>query len=103
MVPNCVGTGRPPAKLAPPFTVWQLLQLPSAASSRPRLTRAGSNEPATGGSIAAIAGRQAIAKAAAAPAISTTATTLAIMRDPAVIPAVRLLRLSNAWASLAHI
>src|SRR5580698_4897496 len=56
MVPNGVGTGSPPAKLARPRTVWQSLQLPIAASSRPRLTSAGSNEPGAGCSMAAIAG-----------------------------------------------
>src|SRR6202012_2297243 len=85
MVPNGVGTGRPPAKLGPPRTVWQSLQLPIAASSRPRLMSAGSNEAGAGGSIAAIAGRHATAKPAAAAAISTTAMAPAIMRDPTVI------------------
>ena len=90
-MPNGVGTGRPPAKLAPPRTVWQSLQLPIAASSRPRLTKAGSNDAGAGGSIAAIAGRHATAKPAATPAIRTTATMLAIIRDLAVIPAASLL------------
>jgi len=31
IVPNGVGTGRPPVKLLPPRTVWQSLQLPVAA------------------------------------------------------------------------
>src|SRR5207253_11502555 len=67
IVPNGVGTGRPPAKLLPPRTVWQSPQLPIAANSRPRLTTLGSKDCGFGGSIAAIAGRHAIANAAAAP------------------------------------
>ena len=63
IVPNGVGTGRPPAKLLPPRTVWQSLQFPIAASSRPRLTRLVSNDCGLGGSIAAIAGRHATANA----------------------------------------
>src|SRR5665213_3439015 len=87
MVPNGVGTGRPPAKFWPPRTVWQSLQLPIAARSRPRLTRAGSKDAGADGSIAAIAGRHATAKPTAAPAIRMTATTLAMIRDDPVIPA----------------
>ena len=73
-MPNGVGTGSPPAKSLPPRTVWQSLQLPIAASSRPRLTSAASNDCGAGGSIAAIAGRQLTANAAAAPPINSAAT-----------------------------
>src|SRR5438132_2672454 len=85
IVPNGVGTGRPPAKFLPPRTVWQSLQLPIAARSRPRLTRAASKASGPGGSTAAIAGRHTIAKAAAAPPSSTTATMLATIRDGPVM------------------
>ena len=40
-MPNGVGTGSPPAKFLPPRTVWQSLQLPIAANSRPRLIKSG--------------------------------------------------------------
>src|SRR5580700_4258848 len=80
IVPNGVGTGKPPAKLLPPRTVWQSLQLPIAASSRPRLTRFASNDCGAGGSTAANAGRHVSEIAAAAPAISNPATPLAMMR-----------------------
>src|SRR5258705_13666412 len=83
IVPNGVGTGRPPAKALPPRTVWQSLQLPIAARSRPRLTIAASNDCGAGGSMVAIAGR--LAKAAIAPAIRMPAMTLAIMRGDLVI------------------
>src|SRR4030081_3607417 len=86
IVPNGVGTGSPPAKSLPPRTVWQSLQLPMAAKSRPRLTRAASNDCGTGGSIAAIAGRHAIAKAATAPPITSAAGTLPIIRDFVIHP-----------------
>src|ERR1700754_3633846 len=79
MVPNGVGTGRPPAKALPPRTVWQSLQLPSAARSRPLLTRAGSNDCGAGGSIADIAGRQATANAATTPLSTSAITTPAII------------------------
>src|SRR3954447_11488597 len=85
IVPNGVGTGRPPAKFLPPRTVWQSLQLPIAASSRPFLMRAAAKDCAAGGSIAASAGRQAIAKAAAAPTTRATAAMLATIRDDPVI------------------
>src|ERR1700744_219253 len=85
MVPNGVGTGRPPAKLPPPRTVWQSLQLPIAASSRPCLINAGSNDADVGGSIAAIAGRHVMAKPAAAPAIKTAPMTAAMIRGHPVI------------------
>src|ERR1700730_11483923 len=86
IVPNGVGTGTPPAKSLPPRTVWQSLQLPMAARSRPRLTRAASNDCGAGGSIAAIAGRHAIAKVATAPPIKSAARTLAIIRDFVIRP-----------------
>src|SRR3981189_1576070 len=86
IVPNGVGTGRPPAKLLPPRTVWQSLQLPIAARSRPRLTKAASKDCGVGGSTAAIAGRHAIAKAATAPAIKSAATTPPIIRDFLIRP-----------------
>src|SRR6476661_681469 len=72
MVPNGVGTGSPPAKFLPPRTVWQSLQLPIAANSRPRLTSAASKLCGLNGSIAAMADRQATANAAAAPPSSST-------------------------------
>src|ERR1019366_4137694 len=96
MVPNGVGTGRPPAKDLPPRTVWQSLQLPIAASSRPRLTRTVSNDCGAGGSIAAIAGRHAIAHAANAPPINSAATTLAIIRDFFIRPEV--IRPDSFWS-----
>ncbi len=77
MVPNGVGTGSPPAKSLPPRTVWQSLQLPIAARSRPRFTSAVSNDRGAGGSITAIAGRPVIAKAA---------TALPIIRDFVIRP-----------------
>ncbi len=80
IVPNGVGTGRPPAKLLPPRTVWQSLQFPIAVSSRPRLMRSASKDCRPGGSIAAIAGRQTTAKTVAAPAIRMPAMTLATIR-----------------------
>src|SRR6266404_2185574 len=96
-VPNGVGTGRPPAKFLAPRMVWQLLQLPIAARSRPRLTRAASKAGGPGGSTAAIAGRHTMAKAAAAPPSSTMATMLATIRDGPVMRslalALRLLQL----------
>ena len=87
-MPNGVGTGRPPAKFWPPRTVWQVLQLPIAARSRPRLTSAGSNEDGAGGAIAAIVGRQATANAATAPAINAAMTTVAMIRDDLAMPAI---------------
>src|SRR6266481_9221872 len=86
IVPNGVGTGRPPAKLLPPRTVWQSLQLPIAARERPRLTSAVSNDCGAGGSIAAIAGRHAIAKAAPAPPTNSAATMPPIIRDFLIRP-----------------
>src|ERR1019366_10760122 len=88
IVPNGVGTGRPPAKSLPPRTVWQSLQLPIAARSRPRLTSTKSNDCGAGGSIAAIAGRHAIANAATAPPITSAASTLTIIRDFVIRPEV---------------
>src|ERR1700712_3220273 len=84
MVPNGVGTGKPPAKSFAPRTVWQSLQLPTAASSRPRLTSAGSNDCAAGGSIAAIGDRQLTANAATAPAAMIPAMTPAMTRKDAI-------------------
>src|SRR5476649_2284189 len=84
MVPNGVGTGRPPAKALAPRSVWQSLQLPVAARARPRLTRAASNDCGAGGSIVAIAGRQMTTNAAAAAASMITAMTLAIVRRDAI-------------------
>src|SRR5229473_5784594 len=86
IVPKGVGTGSPPAKFLPPRTVWQSLQLPIAANSRPRLIRSASKDCSVGGSIAAIAGRHAIAKAATAPAIKSAAATLPIIRDFLIRP-----------------
>jgi hypothetical protein len=85
MVPNGVGTGRPPAKSLSPRTVWQSLQLPIAARSRPCLTSALSNDGGVVGSIAAIAGRHMTANAAIALAITATATTLPMIRDDAIV------------------
>src|SRR5947209_10309948 len=93
MMPNGVGTGKPPAKSLAPRSVWQSLQLPIAASSRPRLTCAGSNDRGAGGSIAAIAGRHASATAAAAPATTIAAMTPAMIRQDAIgLP-------SSLWAA----
>src|SRR5439155_686394 len=90
IVPNGVGTGRPPAKFLPPRTVWQSLQLPIAARSRPFLTRAGSKDCAAGGSIAASAGRQAIAKpAAAARNRVRTPDALSVLNSVFGLPAFR--------------
>src|ERR1700736_3885316 len=81
MVPNGVGTPRPPANGRPPGTVWHVAQLPIAASSPPRLTSAGSKLPAAGGRTGSKAGRQAAATAAP-PAISTaTTTTRSVLRN----------------------
>src|SRR5436305_13470434 len=84
MAPNGVGTARPPAKSLAPRTVWQSLQLPVAASARPRLTKPASNDCGAGGSIAAIAGRQMIANAATAAASTMMAMTLAMIREDAI-------------------
>ena len=53
--PNGVSIARPPLKAVPPGLVWQLLQLPIAASSPPVLMSSGLNVPACGRSIGAIA------------------------------------------------
>src|ERR1700740_1491112 len=53
IVPKGVATGKPPVKFLAPRTVWQSLQLPSAASSRPRLTSSGSKDCGGGGERAA--------------------------------------------------
>src|SRR5271168_4160867 len=95
MVPNGVGTGKPPAKALPPLTVWQSLQLPIAARSRPRLTSAGSKDCAGGGSIPSIAGRQTTAKAAIAPPISAAMAALAMIPDFDIRPKLLLL-----WVAL---
>src|SRR3954454_2225835 len=84
MVPNGVGTGKPPAKALPPRTLWQSLQLPIAASTRPRLTSAASKDAGAGGSIAAIAGRHMTANAATAAASTIMAMTLASIRRDAI-------------------
>src|ERR1700688_3833085 len=76
-VPNGVGTGRPPAQSFAPRAVWQGLEFPIAARPRPRLTSAAAKEWGDGGSIAAIAGRHAMANAATAPPINSAATMLA--------------------------
>src|ERR1700752_2935278 len=73
-VPNGVGTASPPAKLLPPRIVWQELQLPVAASSRPRLMSATSKDCGAKGSIAPSAGRQVTITAVTAPPASNTAT-----------------------------
>ena len=78
MVPNGVGTGSPPAKSLAPRKVWQVLQLPIAASSRPCLTSAASKDFGAGGSIGAIAERHAIANAASAPPTRSAAMMLAV-------------------------
>src|SRR5882724_4759157 len=87
IVPNGVGTGSPPAKFLAPRTVWQSLQLPIAASSRPRLIRSGANDCGAGGSIAAIAGRHATAKAAPAPPMASAAIAPAMKADLVICPA----------------
>ena len=86
MAPNGVGTGRPPAKLLPPRTVWQSLQFPIAANSRPRLTRLLSKDCGLGGSIAAIAGRHATANAAAAPPTHSAAKMPPMSADFVIRP-----------------
>src|ERR1700689_2054690 len=99
MAPNGVGTGNPPAKDLPPRVVWQSLQLPIAARSRPRLISAGSKDCGAGGSIASIAGRQMTAKAAIIPPISAVITTPAMIPDFDIRPKLLLL-----WeALLAHL
>jgi hypothetical protein len=60
------------------------LQLPIAASSRPRLTSAGSNDDGVGGSTAAMAGRHVTANAATAPTITIAAMTPPMIRDDAM-------------------
>src|SRR5262249_48632086 len=59
----------------PPGAVWQVMQLPIAASSPPRLTRAASKLPGAGRRTGSIAGRHASA-AAAPPAITTMTMTI---------------------------
>src|SRR5215831_4771187 len=86
IVPNGVDTRRPPARFLPPRTVWQSLQLPIAASSRPRLTISGSKDCGAGGSIAAIDGRQAMAKANATPPTNSAATMPPIIPDLVIGP-----------------
>ena len=86
IVPNGVGTGRPPANALPPRNVWQLLQLPMAASSRPRLTMSASKAGACGRSIADIAGRHMTANAATAPPIMNPAARPAIVRRFTIRP-----------------
>src|ERR1700709_1685887 len=101
MVPNGVGTGRPAAKGLAPRTVWQSLQLPNAASTRPRLTKPASNDCGAGGSIAAIAGRQMTANAAAAAAKMNITMMLAIIRRDAIQIRNRLGR-SGAGTTITH-
>src|ERR1700751_3713793 len=84
IVPNGVATGKPPVKFLAPRTVWQSLQLPSAASSRPRLTSSGSKDCGGGGSIAAITRRQTSAPPTAAPAMTSAARTPPMMPDLAI-------------------
>src|SRR5436309_6207609 len=86
MVPNGVGTGRPPAKFLAPRTVWQSPQFPIAANSRPRLTRLASKDCGLGGSIAAIAGRHAMANAAAAPPTHSAAKMPPMIADLVIRP-----------------
>src|ERR1700733_5962373 len=95
MVPNGVGTGKPPAKALPPGAVWQSLQLPMVARSRPRLTSAGSKDCGAGGSIAPIAGRQATAKAVIATPVIAVIATPAMIRTLVICPKLLLL-----WAGL---
>src|SRR5215470_2678225 len=85
-VPNGVGTGRPPAKFLPPLTVWQSLQLPIAARSRPRLTRSDAKDCGAGGSMAAIAGRHAIKNIALAPPIISAANAPPMIADFPICP-----------------
>src|SRR5512146_1585926 len=103
MVPNGVGTGRSPAKSRPPRRVWQELQLPIAMRSRPRLTRVGSNVEGEGGSTAAIPGRHATAKTAAAPATTSAANKPPTSRPVVIGPdrfAVKLTTKSRSDAEL---
>src|SRR6202046_1265274 len=91
IVPNGVGTETPPAKVLPPGAVWQALQFPIPARSRPRLTSAGSKDCGAGGSIPSIAGRQTTAKAAIAPPISAATAAPAIIPDFDIRPKLLLL------------
>jgi hypothetical protein len=84
-MPKGVGTARPPAKSLAPRTVWQSLQLPMAARSRPRLTNALSKDCGAGGSTAAIAGRHTIAATAIAPAMAAMAMIPPIVRGDAMV------------------
>jgi len=63
-----------------------VLQLPIAASSRPRLTRAASKDCGCGGSIAANAGRHAMTKAVAAPPATSAARMAPITLDLVIRP-----------------
>src|SRR5207249_4945407 len=67
------------AKLLPPGAVWQVLQLPIAASSPPRRISAGSTLEASGGTMGSIGDRHANRKNAAMTAMQT-ATMTAMLR-----------------------
>ncbi len=82
IVPNGVGTGKPPAKFLPPRTVWQAIAIAERGELAAALDLGGIERCGlAAGSIAAIAGRQATAKAAAAPPTSSTATTPPMIPD----------------------
>src|SRR5437763_12017450 len=83
-VPNGVDTGLPPASGSTPRTVWQSMQLPIAASWRPRFTSSASNDWGLGGSTVPMAGRQTSANAALRT--SSTTTMAKPIRVEMVIP-----------------
>src|SRR5438094_368988 len=91
-VPNGVATARPPAKAAPPESVWHGMQSPAMTRYRPAATRAGGNrdgEVDAGGSARLVLGwptalpTSAVASDSAAAARSTPRR---IRRGP-VVPA----------------
>src|SRR5262245_18537606 len=97
MVPNGVGSGRPPANGFPPAVVWQTPQLPIAASSAPRCTSSRSNDDLSGGGLSASAGSTAQATTPAAPSTVMMRTTKR-MRLHIAAGAIRGPRQSAAWA-----
>src|SRR5437762_1127025 len=95
IVPNGVGSARPPANVRPPGAVWQALQLPMAASSAPRLMRAASKLRASVIPIGSIEGRQTSAMRIAAIAARRAATPT---RNPRAVMDAPQLEASNGEA-----
>jgi len=95
-VPKGVAMGRPPAKGRPPEAVWQVLQLPIAASSAPRATSASSPDCGCADKMG-MPDRQAnTAKALAATAITaTTSSTVRVSQLRSIVLSGRSPILSN--------